>query len=42
MIQKHINSMGEDYRLEINGTHPVQSFQDRTVVPMADSCILEG
>jgi hypothetical protein len=42
IIQRHINESGEDFRLELAGPHPVNTFRDRKRVAMSDSCILEG
>lgn len=42
IIQRHINRMGEDFRIELKGPHPVESFRDRKSVAMSDGCILEG
>ncbi len=42
IIQRHINGSGEDFRVELQGPHPVDSFRDRKSVAMADGCILEG
>jgi hypothetical protein len=32
MISKHIDKMGEDYRLEIDGEHPVERLRPRDKV----------
>ncbi len=42
IIQRHINDMGEDFRVELKGPHPVEAFRDRDRVAMSDRCILEG
>ncbi|OPY68543.1 MAG: hypothetical protein A4E57_01723 [Syntrophorhabdaceae bacterium PtaU1.Bin034] len=42
IIQRRINDRGEDYRLELSGPHPVESFRDRKRVAMSETCILEG
>ena len=42
IIQRRINRVGEDFRIELKGPHPVESFRDRKSVAMSSGCILEG
>jgi rubrerythrin len=42
IIQEHIQKIGQDYRLELKGPHPVESYRDRTRVPLSEDYLMVG